>query len=147
MESISKIPITLDAVQAIAETHLSARGKLRRHAELSDGCYNTAVLLELEGGFRCVLKAAPPDHIRVLRYEKDIMRAEVEALRLVRARTAVPAPEVYAYDTSRRLLESDYYLMEFVPGIAFHKLKPDLTPRNRPPSSARWAAWRARSTA
>jgi aminoglycoside phosphotransferase (APT) family kinase protein len=127
MESISKIPITPEAVQAITEVHLSAHGKLRGYEELKDGMYNTAFLLELEDGFRCVVKAAPPDHIRVLRYEIDIMRAEVESMRLVRANTSVPVPEVYAYDTSRRFLESDYYLMEYVPGTAFHKLRPDLT--------------------
>ena len=127
MESISKIPITSEAVQAITAAHLSAHGSLCGYEEMKDGMYNTAVLLELEDGFRCVLKAAPPDHIRVLRYEIDIMRAEVESMRLVRASTSVPVPEVYAYDTSRRFLESDYYLMEYVPGTAFHKLRPELT--------------------
>jgi len=127
MESISKIPITPEAVQAITAAHLSAHGNLHGYEEMKDGMYNTAVLLELEDGFRCVLKAAPPDHIRVLRYEIDIMRAEVESMRLVRAQTAVPVPEIYAYDTSRRFLESDYYLMEYVPGTSFHKLRPDLT--------------------
>ena len=127
MESISKIPITPEAVQAITEAHLAAHGSLRGYEELKDGMYNTAVLLELEDGFCCVLKAAPPDHIRVLRYEIEIMRAEVESMRLVRANTSVPVPEIYAYDTSRRFLVSDYYLMEFVPGTSFHKLRHNLT--------------------
>jgi aminoglycoside phosphotransferase (APT) family kinase protein len=36
----------------------------------------------------------------------------------------VPVPQVLAYDASRRLLESEYFLMEYLPGLPFHKLRP-----------------------
>jgi aminoglycoside phosphotransferase (APT) family kinase protein len=78
-----------------------------------------------------VLKVAPPDRVKVLRYEKNIMRAEVEVLRLVRAQTEVPVPEVIAYDTSRGLIDNDYYLMSFVPGMGLHKLRQHLSAKDQ----------------
>jgi len=59
----------------------------------------------------------------VLRYEKDIMQAEVEVMRLVRARTDVPVPEIYAHDRSRQIIDNDFYLMAFIPGVPWHKLR------------------------
>lgn len=82
----------------------------------------------LDDGLKCVLKAAPPDAVRVLRYEKNLMRAEVESLRLVGQRAALPVPQVLAYDTSRRLLSSDYFIMQFMPGTSFHPLRRQLDP-------------------
>ena len=107
MYSFSKIPLNADLARAIARKHFGAERSLKTFTELTDGYYNAAALLELEDGLKCVLKAAPPPEVQVLRYEKDILRAEVESMRLVRERTGVPAPEVYAWDTSRDLLPSD----------------------------------------
>jgi aminoglycoside phosphotransferase (APT) family kinase protein len=54
------------------------------------------------------------------------MRAEVDVLRLIAARTEAPVPEVLAYDTTRRLIDNDFYLMTLVPGVALNKLRPHL---------------------
>jgi aminoglycoside phosphotransferase (APT) family kinase protein len=126
MESISKIHLSSDIGREIAAAHFGSGAGLRNFTELKEGYYNAAALLELDDGLKLVLKAAPPDTLHVLRYEKDIMRAEVEVMRLVRAQTTVPCPRIYAYDTSRRLLESDYFLMEYLPGTPFHRLRHEL---------------------
>ena len=42
----------------------------------------------------------------------------------LRARTDLPVPDVFAYDTSRRLLDNDYYLMSYIPGVSLFKLSP-----------------------
>ena len=127
MHSISKIQLSSDIAQAIVTAQFGEQARLCAFTELREGYYNAAALLELEDGFKCVLKAAPPDSLRVLRYEKNIMKAEVKVMRMVKAQTGVPCPQIYCYDTSRRLLESDYFLMEYLPGTPFHKLRRELS--------------------
>lgn len=56
--------------------------------------YNSACLIELRDGQKQVLKIVPSNSVRVLRYERNIMRAEVEVLRLVKTHTEMPVPAV-----------------------------------------------------
>ena len=126
MHSISKVQLSSDIAQNIAAAHFGEQARLCAFTELEEGYFNAAALLELEGGLKCVLKAAPPDSLRVLRYEKNIMKAEVKVMRMVKAQTGVPCPKIYCYDTSHRLLESDYFLMEYLPGTPFHRLRHEL---------------------
>jgi len=67
-----------------------------------------------------VLKVAPKEDVRILRYEKNAMAAEVEALRLVKAQTNMPVPEVLFYDTSKTLCDSEYFFAEKMDGENFH---------------------------
>jgi aminoglycoside phosphotransferase (APT) family kinase protein len=127
MDSFSKIPLSADIARDIVSHHFGAARKLASFEELREGFFNAAALLELDDGLKCVLKAAPPLEVKVLRYEKDLMRAEVESMRLVRERTPVPVPEIYVYDTTRRLLHTEFFLMEFVNGVPFHKLRAQLS--------------------
>ena len=127
MDSFSKIPLSIELARGIVCHHFGDGRKLAAYEELREGFFNAAALLELDDGLKCVLKAAPPDEVTVLRYEKDLMRAEVESMRLVRQRTQVPVPEIYIYDTTRCLLPSEFFLMEFVPGVPFHKLRNQLS--------------------
>ena len=124
MKSLSKTPVSLEQAQAIAQTHLGQ--PLNSFAELADGYFNAAYRLDLADGSTRVLKVAPLGQIRVLRYEKNIMQAEVGALRLVRQQTEMPVPQVYIHDTSRAILPADYFLMDFIPGISFWNLRKDL---------------------
>ncbi|HZU86628.1 MAG TPA: aminoglycoside phosphotransferase family protein, partial [Anaerolineaceae bacterium] len=123
-----KTPVTLAQAEQIAAHHFGAQCCLANFEELTDGYFNACYRIDLSDGARCVLKVAPPDGVRILRYERDILRAEVETLRLVRARTTAPVPQVLAHDTSRQVLANDYFLMEFLPGVPLHKARPSLPP-------------------
>ncbi len=127
MEALSKTPITLETAQTLVAAHYGAQATIHQYTELTDGMYNAAYLIELLDGRNSVLKVAPSDHIRVLRYENNIMQAEVETMRLVGAETDIPLPEIFTYDTSRRLIDNDYYLMSYIPGIGLHKLRQELS--------------------
>jgi aminoglycoside phosphotransferase (APT) family kinase protein len=131
MDSFSKIPLSASIARDIVSYHFGTDRKLAAFEELREGFFNAAALLELDDGLKCVLKAAPPAEVQVLRYEKDLMRAEVESMRLVRSRTQVPVPEIFVYDTTRRLLPSEFFLMEYVPGVPFHKLQAQLSEQAR----------------
>ena len=126
MYSFSKIQLTSQVVETIVKAQFGSQRKLCNFLELKEGFFNAAALLELDDGLKCVLKAAPPADVQVLHYEKDILRAEVEAMRLVRAQTSVPIPEILAYDPSRSLLPSKYFLMTFLPGALFHNIRREL---------------------
>jgi aminoglycoside phosphotransferase (APT) family kinase protein len=131
MRSISKMTVPPTAAQAICFDTFGGDAVVSTFQELTDGYFNAAYLIELADGRRCVLKVAPPAAVRVLRYEHDIMHAEVEVMRLVRARMTAPVPEIFRFDTSRRLLDSPYFLMEFVPGITLDKQRATLAPAER----------------
>lgn len=127
MYSRTKTIVSTPQLEQIARRHLGPGRTLHAAVELEDGCYNAAYRLELDDGSRYILKVAPPDHIPVLRYERDIMRAEVEVMRLVGARTGVPVPHICAYDTSRQIVDNDFFLMACLAGVPFNKLRRELT--------------------
>jgi aminoglycoside phosphotransferase (APT) family kinase protein len=59
------------------------------------------------------------------------MRAEVEALRLVRAAGGIPVPEVYSYDESLQLIPCPYFFMEKIEGEPYSDVKESLSPEQR----------------
>lgn len=131
MDSFSKIKLTMPDMQAVVSAQFGSARRLESMQELKDGFFNAAALLVLDDGARVVIKAAPPANVRVMRYETDILRAEFEAMRLVRDQAGVPLPEILAYDPTRSLLPSEYFLMTFLPGEPFHKIRRDLTPEQQ----------------
>jgi len=123
MYSLSKIPLTHELAQSIIAHHFGSKRKVTLFEELREGYFNAAARLKLDDGFQCVLKAAPLENVKGLRYEKDIMKAEVESMRLVKSKTSVPVPDIYIYDTSRNLLPSDFFIMKMLPGSPLHQVR------------------------
>jgi aminoglycoside phosphotransferase (APT) family kinase protein len=123
MYSTSKRIVDVATARQIIAAAFGSGAAIRSYRELRDGYFNAAYQIDLHDGRRTVLKVAPPPDVTVMRYERGIMGSEVQVLRLVAAQTSVPVPEVYYYDQSHALLDSDYYLMAFVPGEAYHKLR------------------------
>ncbi|MNP20435.1 Phosphotransferase enzyme family protein [compost metagenome] len=76
-----------------------------------------------------MLKLAPLPDVKLMRYEVKLMQTEVDALK--RLDGVLPVPRVLAYDTSRRLVASDYFFMEYLEGTPYDKLKPSLSPEER----------------
>ncbi|WP_162616122.1 phosphotransferase family protein [Paenibacillus lutimineralis] len=97
--------------------------------ELTDGMYNTAYTLTLSDGMKVVLKVAPDSSIQSMRYEKGMMRCEVEVLRLLRECGDIPVPEVYYYSGEQTNLE--YFIMEYMSGETFVKVKKSLPQEER----------------
>lgn len=99
--------------------------KLVRVRELKDGWFNTAYVLVLEDASKVVLKVAPKPEAGIMRYEHNIMRAEVEVLRLLKKRGDVPVPEVYFYANISD--EPEYFIMEYLLGAPYNKVKEQLS--------------------
>lgn len=90
--------------------------------ELTEGFFNVAYEVLLPGK-TVILKVAPPLDAKVMTYEKNIMKAEVEALLLVKKMTKVPVPAVLYYDTSHTVCNAEYFFMDKIEGENFFTLK------------------------
>ncbi len=90
--------------------------------ELTEGLFNAAYEVTFPDK-PVILKIAPPADVQVMSYEKNMMKAEVEALKLVKENTAVPVPQVLYYDDSHTICKVDYFFMDKIEGDNFFTLK------------------------
>jgi fructosamine-3-kinase len=127
MHNLSKTPLQRDAAQEITKYWFGSQKVIASITELKDGYFNAAYAIQLTDGFRFVLKIAPMPTVKNLRYERDIMVAEVEAMRLVKHHTDIPIPDIFFFDNEAKILPSPYFAMEFINGEPLHKLRTILT--------------------
>ncbi|WP_310832972.1 phosphotransferase family protein [Paenibacillus pedocola] len=123
MESFTKVKLDDRQLERLVHTAFAADITIVSSTELTGGFFNTAYDLLLSDGRSVILKVAPSEETQTLSYEKDIMRAEVEAMRLVAARGKVPVPVVYSFDESRSLIPCPYFFMEKVEGQPYSEVK------------------------
>ncbi|MDZ7373961.1 MAG: aminoglycoside phosphotransferase family protein [candidate division KSB1 bacterium] len=109
-----------DVLAQLVARHLKTDGGLS-FQPIRTGKFNRSYFVRLDGR-EVVLRIAPPPGTPVLFYEKDMMRQEPEIHRIVREKTRVPVAEILAWDFSRTLIESDYLLMEKLPGLPASEL-------------------------
>jgi aminoglycoside phosphotransferase (APT) family kinase protein len=126
VESRTKAPLSRDEVERLVSIAFGAR--LLAAEELTDGYFNSAFLVhfDAEPG-RAVLKVAPPPDGDVLTYERDLMRAEIEAMGIVAHDPRISAPRLLFADSSRTVLPSDYLFMSVVDGRPWGRLRDTLT--------------------
>ena len=116
-----------DEILSAARVHapeLSARSRVRR---CRTGKFNSTFFIEGDAAPDLVIRIAPPPDTGVLFYERNMMAQEPGLHRMLRERTRIPVPEIFAYDTSRSILQSDFLLMERLPGTSLseaHSLGP-----------------------
>lgn len=79
------------------------------------GHYNDSYYIDTSRG-RFVLRIAPSDETPKLFYEIGMMKFEVRIHRLVREQTDAPVPEIIYHDFSRRLIDRDFLIMEYLRG-------------------------------
>ncbi|MRN52371.1 phosphotransferase [Paenibacillus sp. LC-T2] len=111
----------------MVSTAFGSQVTIVQRMELTGGYFNAAYDLQLSNGRGVILKIAPADEIDILSYEHNIMLAEVEALKLIKAKGTVPVPLVIGYDTSRTIIPCDYFFMEKIIGQPYNEIKDELT--------------------
>ena len=82
---------------------------------ISTGKFNESFFLKGDG-LDVVVRIAPADGTPMIFYEDQMMTQEPEIHAFVRERTRVPVPEILAFDTSRRVLDRNFLVMERLPG-------------------------------
>lgn len=96
--------------------------------ELKEGFFNAAYRVCLSDGREVILKIAPPPTAEIMTYEKNIMATEVASMRLASQNPAIPVPEIYYYDDSHEVCESDYFFMEKLSGENYGIIRASLAP-------------------
>ncbi|MBC8081341.1 MAG: aminoglycoside phosphotransferase family protein [Gorillibacterium sp.] len=125
MESFNKSKLTEAELQVIVQH--AFKQTYQSAVELTEGWANIAYILKLEDGRKVVLKVAPSKDKPLMRCEKDNMRTEVEAIRLLEDKGGLPIPHVYIYDSECTLISSEYFIMSFIEGTPLVKAKESLT--------------------
>ncbi|MBP2704096.1 phosphotransferase [Microbispora sp. RL4-1S] len=93
--------------------------------ELTDGFANAVWRLDLEDGRQVVLKAGPPPGLRLLNYERHLLRTEAMVYHLA-APTGLPMPSLIHAGFDDPLLEGDYLILSALEGVPWNRT--ELTP-------------------
>lgn len=103
------------ALHAACELHFPGAGLPHRVRRPATGKFNETLFFDLSGR-ELVFRLSPPADSGLLFYERGMMAREVEALRLARARTAIPVPEILVYDDTRQAAPEPFMVEERLPG-------------------------------
>ncbi len=98
-------------------------------SELKEGWFNAAYNVRLSDGREVILKIAPPPHAEVMTYEQNIMSTEVASMRQAAHNPAIPVPEIYQFDSTRDLCDSDYFFMEKLSGENYGLIRTSVDPK------------------
>lgn len=104
MESLTKNRQSREIIQKAAEKFFPD-DPLTEYEELTEGYFNVA-------------------------YEKNIMFAEVESMKMAAADPKIPVPRVFGYYDSRTICPSSYFFMEKLRGSSLYSLREDLPEEN-----------------
>lgn len=127
MKSKTKVSLCADQIERLVE-HAFGSTPVSAVSEMSDGWFNTAYLIEMgDHEQKYVLKIGPPADVEILTYERNILRAEVDSMKLAATDPEIPVPRILWDDFSRSRLPYDYYFMDFIPGTTWDKLRDSLT--------------------
>ena len=129
MQSVTKSRLTEQQVTTLAKAAFGADARVGEIKEMKGGMFNAVYSVALpDKEETVVLKVSVPPGARVLRYEKDLMRREVEVYRLLAEQTDLPVPRVLYSDFSCALLPSPYFFMSRVQGAGMLGLRAKLSP-------------------
>ena len=101
--------------------------KITVYTELSEGLCNIAYRIEFSDGSKSILKIAPQYNSTLLRNEKCLMNAEVNAMKLAENIGDVRTAKVQYYDTGKTLCTGDYFIMECLEGESLVSIKDTLS--------------------
>jgi aminoglycoside phosphotransferase (APT) family kinase protein len=127
VESLTKRRVSTDELAAMVRRGFGEQAQVVSRSELAEGSYNAVYLVTVaEPNTEVVLKVAPDPGLRLLTYEVDLMRTEVEFYR--RAVSAgVPVPEVIFADFGRCLLGTDYVFLSRIPGVPLNTIREQMS--------------------
>lgn len=125
MKSASKVFLDQAMLSHWSEKYLGKRMISSR--EITDGWFNTIHVLELADDSRVVFKASPSPTFTVMRYESNILAAEVEVYRCL-AQAGLCVPHVLVDCRTGDGLGHAWFMMEFIAGQTWAELRKHRSP-------------------
>lgn len=95
--------------------------------ELTEGMCNAAYDISFDDGSESILKISSANRTGNTSNEINLMRAEVQAMELVRRNCTFKVADVQYYDTSHELCDGDYFFMEKLQGKNYCSVKEQLS--------------------
>lgn len=95
--------------------------------ELTEGMCNTAYLVTFTDGSKSVVKIAGNNKEGLMSNEINLMRTEVEAMKIVEESGLVRIAKVEFYDTTHEVCDGDYFFMEALEGDSHNSIREQLT--------------------
>lgn len=126
METLTKNKQSKDAVRKMTEKYMFPL-KMTDCEELTEGMFNAAYEARLSDGSSVILKIAPPKEADILTYEKNIMYAEVQTMKMLSQQGIIPVPHIYGYDDSCTVCNLPYFVMEKLRGESMNKIRYSLS--------------------
>ncbi|KAF8756055.1 Fructosamine kinase [Rhizoctonia solani] len=124
--SITKYRLTESQIRGIAMEFYGNSPREFLIKEFASGCYNAVYRVITEHG-QWVLKVAPNPSVKVLRYEHNILDAEVRVLGILsNYQTPLRVPKVHKFDQSCKLIEAPYAIIDFIPGENLDQVRKQL---------------------
>ncbi|KAF8711675.1 Fructosamine kinase, partial [Rhizoctonia solani] len=124
--SITKYRLTESQIRGIAMEFYGNSPREFLIKEFASGCYNAVYRVITEHG-QWVLKVAPNPSVKVLRYERNILDAEVRVLGILsNYQTPLRVPKVHKFDESCKLIEAPYAIIDFIPGENLDQVRKQL---------------------
>lgn len=128
MESLTKPKISIEQICAVFKRLYNAKPTSIREA--TNGWFGAVFFVELPTGHK-VLKVAPSPSVPVLRYERDLLSAEVQVMGLVAESSTVPVPTVEFFVGQDSELGSPYMICQKLEGVTLGSKLKELTPEQR----------------
>lgn len=125
MESVTKPRLDGDDIARLIRLGLGDGVEVVEHTEFTDGYFNAAHGVRLADGRDVVLKVAPAAGLKLLRYEVDLMRTEIEFFQRAAA-AGVPLPKLWYADPGSGIM-----IMERFGGVSFELAKKDMSDADR----------------
>lgn len=97
--------------------------------ELTEGMCNVTYNVTFHDGSESILKIASKDRTGNTSNEINLMKAEVDAMRIVSNNCSFKVADIYYYDTSGKICDGDYFFMEKLPGDNFIFVKDSMSER------------------
>lgn len=87
---------------------------------LGAGEFNAVYSAEADGR-KYAVKIAPPPGAPILAYEEGMMQAELAWYEQIRENTSIRVPRIYHADFGKRIIPSDWFIMERLEGVQMDK--------------------------
>jgi aminoglycoside phosphotransferase (APT) family kinase protein len=126
MKSLTKSKIPQHMIGELVRACFGEAAELLGVREQGGGMFNTACMVTvkniLDGPEReLVLKVSVLPDAELLSYERNVLHTEIDINRKL-GESGVPVPKIVAADFSQKLLNSDYFFMEKLPGVTWFEM-------------------------